>query len=107
MSQPIPVYKASAGSGKTVSLAIEYMKLLIADPLSYQKILDVTFTNNATEEMKIRIISQLYGLWKSLPDSDDYLQILLQNSALSEKTVRTRAGQALKSLLHNYNFFFV
>lgn len=107
MSHALTVYKASAGSGKTFTLAIEYMKLLIADPLSYQKILAVTFTNKATEEMKIRIISQLYGLWKSLPDSDDYLQILLQDNSLSEKTVRTRAGQALKSLLHNYNFFRV
>ena len=107
MSHPLTVYKASAGSGKTFTLAVEYIKLLIADPLAYQKILAVTFTNKATEEMKVRIISQLYGLWKSLPDSDDYLQILLKNSSLSEKTVRARAGQALKSLLHNYNFFRV
>ena len=107
MSHPLTVYKASAGSGKTFTLAVEYIKLLIADPLSYQKILAVTFTNKATEEMKTRIISQLYGLWKSLPDSDDYLRILLQNSAYSEKIIRFRAGEALKSLLHNYNFFRV
>ena len=62
MSHPLTVYKASAGSGKTFTLAVEYIKLLIADPLAYQKILAVTFTNKATEEMKIRIISQLYGL---------------------------------------------
>ena len=45
MSHPLTVYKASAGSGKTFTLAVEYIKLLIADPLAYQKILAVTFTN--------------------------------------------------------------
>ena len=49
------VYKASAGSGKTFTLAVEYMKLLIRDPKAYRNILAVTFTNKATTEMKERI----------------------------------------------------
>ena len=44
------VYKASAGSGKTFTLAIEYISLLINNPKSYENILAVTFTNKATEE---------------------------------------------------------
>ena len=32
MSRPLKVYKASAGSGKTFTLAVEYIKLLIVDP---------------------------------------------------------------------------
>ena len=55
----LTVYKASAGSGKTFRLAIDYIKLLIANPHSYRNILAVTFTNKATEEMKMRILSQL------------------------------------------------
>ena len=49
----LTVYKASAGSGKTFRLAVEYIKLLIKNPESAHKgILAVTFTNKATGEMK-------------------------------------------------------
>ncbi|MFQ9809856.1 MAG: UvrD-helicase domain-containing protein [Segatella copri] len=60
MSSQLTVYKASAGSGKTFTLAREYMTLVIANPASYRTILAVTFTNKATEEMKMRILGKLY-----------------------------------------------
>lgn len=63
------VYKASAGSGKTFTLAVEYIKLLIRNPRAYRQILAVTFTNKATAEMKERILSQLYGIQIGDPDS--------------------------------------
>ena len=53
------VYKASAGSGKTFTLAVEYIKHLILNPRAYRQILAVTFTNKATAEMKERILQQL------------------------------------------------
>lgn len=62
MKSQLTVYKASAGSGKTFTLAREYMTLVIANPMAYRTILAVTFTNKATEEMKMRILSQLYGI---------------------------------------------
>ena len=48
----LSVYKASAGSGKTFTLAVEYIKHLIRNPYAYRHILAVTFTNKATTEMK-------------------------------------------------------
>ena len=51
------LYKASAGSGKTFTLAVQYIRLLIEDPFSYRRILAVTFTNKATTEMKERILN--------------------------------------------------
>ena len=57
MVKPLTVYKASAGSGKTFTLATEYIRLLVENPQSYRSILAVTFTNKATEEMKMRISS--------------------------------------------------
>lgn len=39
------VYKASAGSGKTFTLAVQYIKQLIEDTHAYRRILAVTFTN--------------------------------------------------------------
>ena len=53
------IYKASAGSGKTFTLAINFIRMLIEHPDDYRHILAVTFTNKATAEMKQRILSKL------------------------------------------------
>ena len=105
--KPLTVYKASAGSGKTFTLATEYIRLLVENPQSYRSILAVTFTNKATEEMKTRILSQLYGIWKGLPESDGYLQAIEEKTGLPPKTISERAGMGLTNLLHNYNYFRV
>ena len=107
MVKPLVIYKASAGSGKTFTLATEYIKLLVQNPQSYRTILAVTFTNKATEEMKMRIISQLYGISRQLPDSNNYLANIVSKTGLSEAQVCKRAGEALYLLLHNYNYFRV
>ena len=62
---PIQLYSASAGSGKTYRLAIEYISLAIhkEDPYGYfRKILAVTFTNKAAQEMRERILKFLYEI---------------------------------------------
>ena len=107
MNKPLTVYKASAGSGKTFTLATEYIKLVVENPQSYRNILAVTFTNKATEEMKMRILSQLYGIWKQLPDSANYMRVICEKTGQSEAFVSERAGIALRNLLHNYNYFRV
>lgn len=106
-SKTLTVYKASAGSGKTFRLAVEYIKLLIENPRAYEGILAVTFTNKATEEMKMRILSQIYGIWKGLPDSDSYLNEVTSGLGISRETASQRAGEALRMLLHNYHYFRV
>ena len=60
------VYKASAGSGKTFTLAVEYIKLLILNPRAYRQILAVTFTNKATAEMKERILRNFMAFGKKI-----------------------------------------
>ena len=105
--RPLTVYKASAGSGKTFTLATEYIRLLVENPQSYRHILAVTFTNKATEEMKMRILSQLYGIWKHLPESDSYLLHIQARTGLSPELISQRAGMALNNLTHNYNYFRV
>lgn len=106
------VYKASAGSGKTFTLAVEYIKHLIMDPRAYRQILAVTFTNKATAEMKERILQQLYGIWKGDPASKPYLERIRQDLArqpfpLAEEELRRRAGTALQYMLHDYSRFRV
>ena len=105
--RPLTVYKASAGSGKTFTLATEYIRLLVENPQSYRNILAVTFTNKATEEMKMRILSQLYGIWKELPESDNYLANIQERTGLEPRIIRERSGMALSNLTHNYNYFRV
>ena len=109
MSFPLTVYKASAGSGKTFTLASEFIKLLVLNPQNYRQILAVTFTNKATEEMKTRILSQLYGIWQGLDDSKSYAHKVHDalGGQLSEAQIAERAGQALHLLLHNYSYFHV
>ena len=107
MVKPLTVYKASAGSGKTFTLATEYIRLLVENPTSYRNILAVTFTNKATEEMKMRILSQLYGIWKQLPESADYMKVIQEKTGYGEELISERAGIALQNLLHNYNYFRV
>ena len=105
--KPLTVYKASAGSGKTFTLATEYIRLLVENPQSYRNILAVTFTNKATEEMKMRILSQLYGIWKQLPESNNYLKNIQEKTGLEPNVISERAGLALNNLTHNYNYFRV
>ena len=107
LQQQLTVYKASAGSGKTFTLATEYIKLLIANPQSYRSILAVTFTNKATEEMKMRILSQLYGIWKQLPDSQSYMEKITNELKITDSIAAKRAGTALSYLIHNYSYFRV
>lgn len=115
----LTVYKASAGSGKTFRLAVEYIKQLIIDPYSYEHTLAVTFTNKATEEMKMRIMSQLFGLANQLESSKAYMDVIIsdlihrnENEAFTSKRidesfVADRSRMALRRLLHNYSFFRV
>ena len=58
---PMNVCRASAGTGKTFTLAAYYVGLLLSGE-SYRNILAVTFTNKATAEMKERILGYLYGI---------------------------------------------
>ena len=103
------VYKASAGSGKTFTLAVEYIKHLIRNPRAYRQILAVTFTNKATTEMKERILQQLYGIWIGDPDSTPYRNRIIEDlrGNVSAEELRSRAGMALQYMLHDYSRFRV
>lgn len=106
------VYKASAGSGKTFTLAVEYIKHLVLNQRAYQQILAVTFTNKATTEMKTRILQQLHGIWKGEKKSDTYLnciqnELKKSGSELTDNEIRQRCGNALMNMLHDYSRFRV
>ena len=101
------VYKASAGSGKTFRLAVQYITMLIREPESYRHILAVTFTNKATAEMKQRILSQLYGIGHNLPGSANYYDEVKKTVTYNEQTIRHNALLALDMILQDYGRFRV
>lgn len=101
----LTVYKASAGSGKTFQLVVEYIKLLLENPNNYKHILAVTFTNKATNEMKTRILEQLDQLANNKPS--EYIMHLQEGNNYSEEFIRKRAKIILKNILHDYNRFAI
>ena len=122
--KPIRIYKASAGSGKTFTLAVEYITLLAVNPMAYQNILAVTFTNKATAEMKQRILSTLYGISHGLKGTEAYVVNIMRNieamktlpqwqepayqkalEGFDRDTLRARAKEALSNIIHDYSRF--
>ncbi len=106
MKKFLEVFRASAGSGKTFTLAVKYITLLVENPDAYRHIVAVTFTNKATGEMKERILSQLYGIAYDLPSSSDYMDKMLEAfPGNSREDISHRATIALNHILHDYGHF--
>jgi ATP-dependent exoDNAse (exonuclease V) beta subunit len=101
----LTVYKASAGSGKTFQLVVEYLKLLLKNPQNYRHILAVTFTNKATNEMKTRILETLNELAGN--QSSKYISEIQKENHISEAQIRKNAKLVLKNILHDYNRFSI
>ena len=107
---PLKIVKASAGSGKTFSLTIHFLTLLLHKESSYREILAVTFTNKATAEMKERILSVLQGLavGSTTPSIQQYRQQLLaQNPQWDAHSMQEKAHRIYRRILHDYSHFSV
>lgn len=96
----LDIYKASAGSGKTFALTLEYFRIIFAVPSEYKNILAVTFTNKATEEMKSRIINELHRLAEGKKSS--YGPLLQQEFGFSPDELKNKAAMLRTLLLHDY-----
>lgn len=64
---------ASAGTGKTESLATQIENLIINDKVDISQIALITFTNKATKEMRERLRDKLYEKWEHGHDVRDQL----------------------------------
>lgn len=101
------IYRASAGSGKTYRLTQDYIHLLF-DPKkerAHRRILAVTFTNKATDEMKTRILKELHAL--SQGGKSDYREGLMAKFHMDEDAVNVRAKHILTTILHDYSSFSI
>ena len=112
------IYSSSAGSGKTYTLAKEYIKLALktTSPWYFNHILAVTFTKKASGEMKERILKYLRQFSstdaKDIQDSEGlFQQILLElqeeGVEINEWELRKRANNTFKHIIHEYANFSV
>ncbi len=107
----LKVYTASAGSGKTHNLTKEYLRLTLKEPKgssAFKTIQAVTFTNKATEEMKMRILDELYAISRSgLSGGEEsvFFDELKKELQCSDDELRRRAKNTLNAILQDYNSF--
>lgn len=104
---PFLVLNASAGSGKTYSL-VQHILLSALRPASmsnaYQRILAITFTNNAAEEMKTRLLQELMEFSElSNPEKSTFFEPIWTTIGLTPAQLQARATAAAKHMLHNYS----
>ncbi|MBQ1184311.1 MAG: UvrD-helicase domain-containing protein, partial [Muribaculaceae bacterium] len=126
----LQLQRASAGSGKTYTLTKIYLRDYLAKKVGtdskgngiyrlrtetemkaiHGRILAITFTNKATNEMKQRIVRALADLAgiTGLADKDiNYLSDFVTEFATTVDKVKEAAKTALNILLHGYSDFQV
>lgn len=104
------VYKSSAGSGKTFTLVLEYLLLVVKEPAAFRQILAVTFTNKAANELKQRILEALFELSTGQEKpviQNVVLPYLIKQSGIDEPEIRRRTAQVFHQILHQYSDFNV
>ena len=103
------IYNASAGSGKTYTLVKAYLKILFSDKTdeAYKKILAITFTNKAVNEMKQRVVNSLYAFsLDEVPENaGGLLSDIAAESGLSLDAIKAKAKKIIKNIIHNYAAF--
>lgn len=104
---PFKIYNASAGSGKTYALSKAYLKIALSSPRSFTRILAITFTNKAVNEMKKRILDSLFDFSKttSIAGASPLFVDVMNDLHLTPEQLKNTSKKRLKELLHNYAFF--
>ena len=100
------IYRSSAGSGKTYTLALSYVALSLKGDVFgygdyYRKILAITFTNKAAAEMKERVLHYFQELANE-SDKENILFWLKEETKLEKGEIYKRARTIHKHILHHY-----
>jgi|GEM_PF-5923813 ATP-dependent exoDNAse (exonuclease V) beta subunit (contains helicase and exonuclease domains) len=105
----LKIYNASAGSGKTTFLVINYLYVLLESsyPEEFKRILVLTFTKKASEEMKNRIL-QCIKEFSSKKVRKEYrflFEHLTNNLSLTKNQLYQRSEKILFAILHDFYSF--
>lgn len=102
--RPVTVCRASAGTGKTYTLAAYYVGLLLSGE-DYRSILAITFTNKATAEMSERIIGYLHEIAEGgAKDFLDYARkFMIRDQGAPDEVLCRRAGECFEKMLLDYD----
>lgn len=105
------ICRAAAGSGKTHTLVYNYLLLAFSakgEELKkrFGRILAITFTNKAANEMKERILRELDGIARLGTESPMGHEIA-EATRMDDTTLRAAATTVRQSILHNYSDFAV
>ena len=103
MLKTIKIYKSSAGSGKTYTLSKNYIRLALKNKNYFRKILAVTFTNKAAEEMKSRILEMISSI--SAGEDKNLIIELSKYFNISSEELSIKAKNLKINILHNYSYF--
>ena len=110
-SSPFQIINAAAGSGKTYALVFAYLKKLLSSHHDdgYRKMLALTFTNKAVNEMKFRILDNLYQLAHHIEEDKikDIRSSLLNDLDVDLPSLQQKAKRVLNKILHEYAAFEV
>jgi ATP-dependent exoDNAse (exonuclease V) beta subunit len=103
------IYNASAGSGKTFTLAKSYIKILVTSKNydQFKSILAITFTNKAVGEMKERIINMLtlFSSEDSINNPHPMFTAICEELSISSEYLHNKSKILLKHIIHNYGAF--
>ena len=105
LEHPVTVCKASAGTGKTFTLAAYYIGLLMSG-VDYRSILAITFTNKATAEMSERILTNLYEIWHGTADAEfmeSMRSFMFRNRDKDAAWIAGRAEWCFKQMLSDFD----
>ncbi|MDX2370258.1 MAG: UvrD-helicase domain-containing protein, partial [Colwellia sp.] len=94
--------EASAGTGKTYNITRIYLRLLLERELKVEEILLMTFTKDATQELRGRIdafIREALTNWQALCESDDYFQAISERVSNDKKESHDKIQFLLKRAL--------
>lgn len=91
------ILKASAGTGKTYRLSLEYLNAVLKGT-DFRNIVVMTFTRKATAEIRERIIKHLKALKKERDNSDVYLE-LKKISPLTGERILARVDKVYEEIL--------
>lgn len=106
LANPFSIYRSSAGSGKTRTLAKEYLKLALEHRGYYFKhILAVTFTNKSTQEMKDRILAYLDEFANGR--ANELAEELKSELKIDAHTFQARSQDVQREILHHYSQFSI